>query len=392
MKYWRGFLVAAAIAVLTFALTEFAAAHGALVDMIYPYASRMIQDVLANWSAQANFCLWQMLAIMLVVIFLASIVVMIIFRWNVLQWLGWTLTGVALLWCLHTGIYGLNQYSGPLAEDIRLNIEPDITTTDLVNATTYFRDQANALADQVPRTETGALLSPTFEETANQAANGFDALVYNKNYSVFAGTTTPVKQLGWADMYTSMGIAGVTMPLTGEAAVNPQTPAVALPFTVCHEMAHRMCVAPERDANLAAFLATTNNSDLIYQYSGYFMAYRYCYNALRSVSTTTAKNAAALIDEGVNANLRGDLERYRDYYAAVQDPDATDFATSVNDTYIQASGDESGVKSYGEVADLLICWYLQDIYLPAHADEEVEEKFDPFNKEEVFRPELVEGA
>ena len=392
MKYWRGFIVAAALAVLTWALTEFAAAHGALVDMIYPYASRLIQDFLAEWSAQASFCLWQMLAIVLVVALLASIVVMIILKWNFVQWLGWVLSGVCLLWCLHTGIYGLNQYSSPLAEDIRLTIDPSITTTDLVNATTYFRDKANELAAQVPRNAAGRVQIESFSQVADQAGDGFYNLVYNKNYAVFAGSRTPVKELGWADMYTSMGIAGVTMPLTGEAAVNPQTPAVALPFTICHEMAHRMCIAPERDANLAAYLAATNNSDPVFQYSGYFMAFRYCYNSLASVSTTTASAAASRILEGVDPYLRSDLDHYRAYYAAMQDQKATDFATNVNDAYIQASGDESGVRSYGEVTDLLISWYLQDIYMPLHADDETEDTFDPLNKEDVFNIEEDGGA
>ena len=391
MKYWRGFIVAAALAVLTWALTQFAAAHSALVDMIYPYASRLIQDFLAGWSAQASFCLWQMLVIVMVVMLLASIIIMIILRWNFVQWLGWVLSGVCLIWCLHTGIYGLNQYSSPLSEDIRLTMDPDITTTDLINTTTYFRDEANKLAVQVPRNATGRVEIGSFQQVAEQAGDGFYNLVFEKNYAVFAGSRTPVKELGWADMYTSMGITGVTMPLTGEAAVNPQIPAVALPFTICHEMAHRMCIAPEDDANFAAFLASTNNSDLVYQYSGYFMAFRYCYNALASIPTTTASAAANRILEGLDPYLRADLDHYRAYYTAVLDDGATKVANTVNDAYLQASGDEDGVKSYGQVTDLLCSWHWQEIYLPLHADDETEDVFDPLDKNDVFNPEATEG-
>ena len=392
MKYWRGYIVAAALALLTWGLTQFAAAHGALVDMVYPYASRLIQDFLAEWTAGTAACLWQVLAILLVVGLLASIVAMILLKWNFAQWLGWVLTGVTMLWTLHTGMYGLNQYSSPLANDIRLNmVVIGDSATPLINATTYFRDKANELADQVARDENGNLVAPTFEESAQQAANGFDYLVYEKNYPVFAGVTTPVKKLGWTNMYTSMGISGVTMPFTGEAAVNPNIPSISLPFTICHEMAHRMCIAPERDANMAAFLATTANSDLLYQYSGYFMAFRYCYNSLASISTSTAANAANQLYAGINDNMRRDLEDYWAYCDANIDSDASDFANSVNDTYIQASGDESGVKSYGEVTDLLLSWYWQEIYMPAHAEDEVEEKFDPFDKDYVYGEGLTTG-
>ena len=393
MKYWRGFIVAAALALLTWGLTQFAAAHEALVDMVYPYASRLIQDFLAGWTSGVSVCLWQVLAILLVVLFLASIVAMILLKWNVIQWLGWVLAGVTMLWTLHTGMYGLNQYSSPLADDIRLNmIVIGDSATPLINATTYFRDKANEMADKVARDEEGNLVAPSFEESAAQAADGFNYLVYEKNYPVFAGVTTPVKKLGWADMYTSMGIAGITMPFTGEAAVNPNSHPVTLPFTICHEMSHRMCIAPERDANLAAFLATTANSDPLYQYSGYFMAFRYCYNALATISTSTAANACNQLYAGINDNMRRDLESYWAHCDATINDDASDFADSVNDTYIQASGDESGTKSYGEVTDLLLSWYWQEIYLPAHVEDEVDDTFDPFDEDYVFDKGLEAGV
>ena len=393
MKYWRGFIVAAALALLTWGLTQFAAAHEALVDMVYPYASRLIQDFLAGWTAGVSVCLWQVLAILLVVLFLASIVAMILLKWNVIQWLGWVLAGVTMLWTLHTGMYGLNQYSSPLADDIRLNmIVIGDSATPLINATTYFRDKANELSDKVERDKSGNLVAPSFEESAAQAADGFDYLVYEKNYPVFAGVTTPVKKLGWADMYTSMGIAGITMPFTGEAAVNPNTHAVSLPFTICHEMAHRMCIAPERDANLAAFLATTANSDPLYQYSGWFMAFRYCYNALATIPTSTAANACNQLYAGLNENVLRDLESYWAHLDANIDDSASDFADSVNDTYIQASGDESGTKSYGEVTDLLLSWYWQEIYLPAHVEDEGEDAFDPFDKDYIYGEGLETGG
>jgi len=386
LKYIRGYLIAAALALMTWGLTEFAKAHGALVDMVYPYASRLIQDMLAEWSAGVSVCLWQVIVVLLVVLLLASVIAMILFKWNFFQWMGWVLSGVCLLWCLHTGVYGLNQYSSDLSADIRLNTTvPGDSLTPLINAATYFRDQANALSDQIQRDETGNPQISSFDDTALQAENGFHNLVYKKNYPVFGGVTTPVKELGWADMYTSMGISGVTMPLTGEAAVNPNIPVVSLPFTICHEMAHRMCIAPERDANLAAFLSCTNNDDLLYQYSGYFMAFRYCYSSLASLSTATATNAVNRLYNGMTESMRRDMQTYSLYCTERIDKDASKFASSVNNAYIQASGDSSGIRSYGEVTDLLLCWYWQEIYLPEHADEIVEEdSFDPFDKDYVF--------
>lgn len=393
MKYWRGYIIAGLFAALTAALMGFAKAHTALVNAVYPYVTRLIQTSLSNWSSGVDFCLWQLIVVLLGVFLLASIVLMIIFRWNFVQWLGWILAGASVIFCLHTGLYGLNSYAGPLSEDIRLDTTViGGSVTELAEATTYFRDIANELATQVPRDAGGKPKYPSFSEMAKQAGDGFKTLAYDEYMAVFAGSTDPVKELGWADMYTSMGIAGITMPLTGEAAVNPQTPVVAIPFTMCHEMCHRMCIALERDANLGAFLACDANSDPIFRYSGYFMAFRYCYNALVSVGTTSSAAAAKEIYAGINDRMMQDLTYYREFYAANQDDKASDLADSVNDTYIKVSGDESGTKSYGEVADLLVSWYVQEIYLPAHKDEE--QGFDPTDKNQVDlteTPPVIEG-
>ncbi len=380
MKYWRGYIVAAIFAAVSWALSEFGKHYTKLVDMVYPYVTRMIQTGLADWAAGTDVVLWQLLAVVLGVVVLATVVAMIVLKWNPIQWFGWVLAGAACLWMLHTGLYGLNNYAGPLADDIRLNVTTPLVS-EIVEATTYFRDKANELALQVPREENGDPDYPSFEELAGMAPEGYKVLTYEKAYPVFAGSDAPVKKLDWADMYTAMGIAGITMPLTGEAAVNPNIPVVGMPFTMCHEMAHRMCIALERDANLAAFLSCQAHPDPVFQYSAYFMAYRYCYNALVSVNTSTADKAAKTIREGINEAFQKDLNDYNAYLTANQDQKATNFANKVNDTYIKVSGDESGVRSYGEVCDLLISWYIQEIYLPAHQDEKVE--FDPLDKNQV---------
>ena len=379
MKYWRGYIVAALFAALTVALTAFSKSHSVLVDMVYPYVSRLIQTSLSGWVSGADFCLWQLLLVLLGVLALASIVLMIIFRWNFVQWCGWVLASVSLLFMLHTGVYGLNFYAGPLADDIRLETlvdEEDGTplyiVAELVEATTYFRDIANDLSDDVPRHADGTLNYPAFSELADMAVDGFDSLVFDKHYSVFAGATEPVKELGWADMYSSSGITGIHTPLTGESAVNPQTPAVAMPFVMCHEMSHRVCIAREQDAHLGAFLACDANESPIFRYSGYFMAFRSCYNTLAAMTTTAAAAAAEEIYAGVGELLMQDLNSYRSFFDEGQDDAACNLANSA---------DEEFSKGYGQVTDLLVSWYVQEIYLPAHKDEEV--TFNPLDKEQI---------
>lgn len=358
MKYWFGYLTAAIFGAITWVLMRFGERFSTLVDMVYPYVIRTSESILVQWAGGADFPVWQLLAVALGALILASIVLMIVLKWNPIQWGGWVLAFFAGIYMLHTMLWGLNYYSGPLADDMRLDVG-SYNLEELTEATEYYRDKANALALQVNRDGSGNVAFADFDALADKAGEGFQTLTYDYFYPIFAGSTLPVKKLGWADMYSSMGITGVTFGLTGEACVNPQIPGVSLPFTMCHEMAHRMCIAPERDANFAAFLAASVHSDPEFQYSAYFMAFRYCYSALSSVNNQSAAAAAARVSAGVNDNLKFDMAAYNSFF----------------------NSRKSGVASYGEVCDLLVNWHIQTVVLPSITVEE--SPFDPYDETQV---------
>ena len=380
MKYLRGYLTAGIFGAITWVLMAYGQRFSTLVDMVYPYVTRNLQDILAQWSSQVDFCLWQLLAVALGVLLLCSVVLMIVLKWNVVQWLGWVLAVFSCIYTLHTAAFGLNFYAGPISEDLRLDMSP-YTLEELTEATEYYRNEANALAEVMPRKSDGTVSFRTFEELAAMAGEGFETLTYQKHYPIFAGSTVPVKKLGWSDMYVSMGITGFSFALTGEAAVNPQAPDVSLPFTMCHEMSHRMCIANERDANFAAFLAASNHSDPQFRYSAYFMAYRYCMAALSTVTSQAAVDARARVAEGVSDYLRYDMAQYDAFYRTRKNASATKAGDAVNNAYLKTSGDASGLASYGEVCDLLVSWHVQQVLLPSLAEEE--NPFDPLDKTQV---------
>ena len=386
MKYWRGYLVAFIFGAIAYFLKAFGERFSTLIDMVYPYVIRTAQSMLAEWSAQVPYNLWQLCAVALGVIALGSLVLMILLKWNPIQWAGWVLAAGAAVYALHTLVFGLNYYAGPLADDIRMEVA-EYNLEELTDAAVYYRDKANALAGQVRRDGEGNVLFSDFETLASQAGNGFENLTYEYSYPIFAGSRLPVKELGWADMYTSMGITGFTMGITGEAAVNPQIPDVSLPFTMCHEMAHRMCIAAEDDANFAAYLACMANESVEFQYSAYFMAYRYCYNAMAGAGTEAASAAAARVNNGVGELLYRDMTAYSQFFASNRDDSATRFANAVNDTYLKTSGESEGIHSYGQVCDLLVSWHIQQVVLPSIAVEE--SPFDPLDESQVDLSGLV---
>ena len=381
MKYWRGYLVAFIMAAIAWALMQFAQAHPVLVDMIYPYVTRLIISSLADWSGALAFSLWQVLLIGLVALGLSSVVLMIVLKWNPVQWFGWVMAVVSCIFMMQTVLYGLNAYSSPLADDARMEIV-DFTVSELNETTVYFRDLANKMAAEVTRDEKGDPVFASFEELAQQAGEGFTVLTYDKAISVFAGSTAPVKKLSWSGLYTMRRVAGVTSPLTGEASVNPDLPSVLLPFAMCREMAHRMSIYSRDDADYAAFLACVNNQSAEFQYSAYVMAYQICYDALSSIPTSTAQACAAQTAKGVGDLLRQDLQDYHDFYG-----DTTGSATvrtTAATLPTEADPDapaEVIFSEYAGTADLLASWYITEFILPLHEEEEI--PFNPLDPTQV---------
>jgi len=182
-----------------------------------------------------------------------------------------------------------------------------------------------------------------------------------------------VKKLAWSDWFSSRGITGITVGITGESCVNPDIPDILLPFSMSHEMAHRMCIYTEEDANFAAFLTGSVNESVEYQYSAYFMAYRYCYMALVNANTTEASNAAARVNSRVTDELYQDMSHYNKFFSTSGGSGA---AAATNLT-----PDENGFVSYGKVADLLVSWHIQQIVLPSIVVEE--DPFDPYDSTQV---------
>lgn len=380
MKYLWGYLTAAIIGALAWVLNQFGQRFSTLVDMVYPYVNRTMQSYLAQWSGSVDFLIWQLLAVCLAVVILAGLVVTLAAKRSVLSWGGWSLALISLVFLVHTAMYGLNYHAGPISQDLRMEMG-QYTLDELIEAAEFYRDKANDLSGQVTRNGDGSLAFDDFDTLAADAGEGFRVLTYEYSYPIFAGSTLPVKRLGWADMYTSMGITGFTTGITGEAAVNPQIPAISLPFTMAHEMSHRMCIANEKDANFAAFLVCSVHPDVQFQYSGYFMAYRYCYNALAGIHSQDASNATARLSEGVSDYLRRDMNDYNTFFSRTRDDRATDFANNVNDTYLRLSGDENGIASYGQVCDLLVNWHVQTVVIPSLTIEQ--SIFDPYDETQV---------
>lgn len=343
-------LILSAVFLLLSVLLAAAALY--LPNIVFPYytdLSKSVLQFLGTFTAPFPFALWEWLLVLAVLLALYFL----FHNKKPIQWLCGVVLLVSVLIFLFTALWGLNHFAPSVAEQFDLTVEE--TSKEQLKATAqYMADQASLWAGKVQRDETGAMVTD-FSAMAKTAADGYNAMAQDNKF--FAGAdAAPVKRLLSGRLFSHMGLTGIFIAHTGEACVNPETDAASLPYTMCHELAHRLTVAGEDEANFCAFLACLENDDPAFQYSGWYSACLYTYNALHRVDV----DAAAQVRNAMSPTLREDFRRANEHYSQF-DGKVQEVVDKANDTYLKVFHEESGVQSYGEVADLLIAWYLKNI-------------------------------
>lgn len=326
---------------------------GAFFFDFYPDFSRWVTAILAGATSIVPFALCEILLVALILWFFISLVRAIVKK-RMVRWLTGVLLIVCILLTAFVGIWGLNYYAPPMQERIGLS-DRQFTVEELREATVYYRDRANALADSVMRDENGVMAEYDFSELARAAGEGFETL--SRSFPCFDGSTVRVKKLLSSDLQGKLGTTGVFICLTGESCVSTTTHTASMPFTMCHEIGHRMAFAREDEANFAGFLACSVSERPEFRYSGYYAAFRYCYNALYAQDP----NAAAEVWSGVSAPVARDWADSAEHYKALQNEKAAELSDTVYDVYLKSFSVASGVQSYGEVTDLLLVWYFEQV-------------------------------
>lgn len=376
----RNRLVAAAILAVACPLLALLLSQPSLQAVLFPGYRRLSKSLMSALAAAASiapFAIWDWLTAALAVAAVATLARRIRRRQRILPWLSVVALVVAATAFLGTAGWALNHYAPPLSQDLGLEVG-QYSEDQLASVTSYYLEQAASRAQLVPREEDGTLRNPSgmssprlvpreedgtlsqqdFYELARIAGASYAPL--SQRYEVFSGSTAPVKSLllfGEPLLYS--GYTGIFWAATAESSVPLGTATAELPFTMCHEAAHRLGIASEQEANFSAFLACSASDDARFSYSGYYSAFNYCVNALLAEDPERAQQLVSDALAGENgpgvALVLQDRAATQAHYQAYGGP-FEDVGTTVNDTYLKSFGEKDGVRSYGLVVDYLLAW------------------------------------
>ncbi len=158
-----------------------------------------------------------------------------------------------------------------------------------------------------------------------------------------------VKPLVFSRAVSYMGFTGFYFPFTGECNVNTDIPAVSLPATAVHELAHRAGAAAEDEANLMAILACTQSGNGDFVYSGNMMAFSYLHSALYSNDRELWEQAIGLLDREVALDIVARGEYWEQFESPIEDAWSATY-----DQFLQSFDQKDGIATYDNVVGLLL--------------------------------------
>ncbi len=299
--------------------------------------------------------------IMLYVMILGGIasLILLIFRWAKRggkraagRYFSIVLLIAGCLMAFFIGTWGLNYFGKTLDKQIGLDVDM-YSKEELFETTRYYLSLANEYSYSVERrAEDGALDTGDIDNLFNSVKTLYE------RQTIFDFGNVPILKpkavFSWYIM-SSLNIAGIFNPFTAECNVNPDSSPASLPFSACHEMSHRLGYSMENEANFISVILCRESSDSVLRYSGCYMGFIYSYNALIKTDSQAAYSLWDEMSEGVKA----DILAANTHAAKYADTAAAKISNTVNDTYLKIMNQESGVKSYGEVVDMLIAEYVK---------------------------------
>ena len=277
----------------------------------------------------------------------------------------------------------------------------EYTIAELGELRDYIVEKCNALAEEMPRDETGEVVyeggAAAMEETAREAverlgqmsicntagpaaaadtsdsgstASGSaesdteEAACEAENLpsvlSRLCGFQVTAKELFFSDFVSQQYIQGYYFPFSMESNYNAIMKTMNKPSTICHELAHTHGFIYEDEANLIGFLACIYSDDVIFRYSGWLSVLNYVNNSFyANVDEATYQSHVSISDR-----VRFDNKFLSDEAWEEVEEDAllsTEVVKAATDTYLdttlKANGVESGKASYTHVVELLLMYY-----------------------------------
>jgi hypothetical protein len=178
------------------------------------------------------------------------------------------------LFVLFMLIWGLNYQQSSPARSFGLQVKDSYSDVATEQLTLQLIEELNLTRAQLSDTELNKVnTNQVFSETIQEYAQ------IQLLYPFLKLTNPSLKQANFPSMGDYIGFLAFYHPITGEAIIRGDLPALTLPFTTSHEIAHQLGYASESEANFIAFVIGTESKRPLFKYSMLLQLFSYAQSA-----------------------------------------------------------------------------------------------------------------
>ncbi len=307
---------------------------------VYP----IIATCLSFVSQCSSFSLLDLLILIVIGLFIASLFMLIRRKWTFTRWLKKFVLSILYLIVWFYLAWGIGYFRQDFFS--RYDIAKQAEDKD------YFEHLVIRYIDSLNRsytpdiiinkTEVSRIIETSYESWHQKLQLPYPCGMRRTKYTFFE------------PMMTRMGVAGYFDPFLNEVQVNDFLLSISYPFTLAHEKAHQFGIARESECNFYASVICTSSNHPLIRYSGYLETTDYLLGSLRRVSPEKYREIYSLID----SRIQNDYKRTQEHWMKALSPGLSKMHRKVYDSYLKTNQQASGIRSYSEMVELLVAWEM----------------------------------
>ncbi len=273
--------------------------------------------------------------------------------WQKIRFISIKLIGLFLkLYVIFQLIWGLNYLQPDVSKAYNLVVQPPKNAQialDEINGLTYELinelNQTKAELGKMSPNELDFTLLSARVQLAYMSDSAFQYQNLFKNPSIKKAVFP-----SWGDYF---GYLAFYQPITGEAIIRADLPALTQPYTLAHEIAHQMGYASETEANFIAYVTAAKSGDPLLRYSMLLQMFSYAQdaqllliagnNGFESWKAQIVKNKSLLSPEVLK-----DRAEIKAFFTARAGKEIQ-ASTQLYDQFLKWNKQAAGLGSYSEV-------------------------------------------
>ena len=240
--------------------------------------------------------------------------------------------------------WGLNYHRTDLHEKLSLNNNYSFEL--LLKETKKIINKTNQIHKNLSNNDTLALnLNFDRKLIINESIKSLEQVEFINNHKI----PKNIKISTFSTINSYMGFSGYINPITLEAQINNNTPALYLPTTITHEISHQLGYAAEDEANFIGILSCMKSENDFISYCGHVQAVRYLLNEIFNANNEEYKEMVMELNLGVKKNIAAASAEIDEYKNPLEP-----LFKKFYDKFLKINNQPKGIKSYNSVVNLIV--------------------------------------